>query len=185
MAGSRAIALAALALVSTDAAVADDPDTDAAALIQFGETWRDLYAKGDLTALMELYEPDAWLMTRHQPAKRGPEAIGDYLQSTIDSGAEASIAFDYEEVTVDGDYGFIISKWWLEIQPLDEADPVRDAGRSLVILKRGGGDQWRIWRDIDNHAADVTWSDDGRGAGDMTGDKRGDSAITAMTPPSR
>ena len=40
-------------------------------------------------------------MTRHQPAKRGPEAIGDYLQSTIDSGAEATIAFDYEEVTVD------------------------------------------------------------------------------------
>ena len=94
-------------------------------------------------------------MTRHQPARKGREAILDYFKSSREAGSTAEITFDYEDETINGDIAVKVSKWWLD-SPQAIGEPVRDAGRSLVIFKRGKDGLWRLWRDIDNHTPDVT-----------------------------
>ena len=127
---------------------------DAAALADFSAAWRKAYQSGDFDALTALYEPDAWLMTRDQPARKGREAIIAYFKASRQPGSKATIAFADENTVVDGDYAFKIALWRLE-SPKAVGEPFRDAGRSLVIFKRGPGGGWRLWRDIDNRTPDA------------------------------
>jgi uncharacterized protein (TIGR02246 family) len=131
-------------------------EADFAALESFSTEWRTAYQSGDFDAMADLYEPDAWLMTRDQPARKGRDAILEYFANSRQSGATATIVFDREERTIDGDYAFQIARWWLE-SPRAVGEPVRDSGRSLVIFKRGDDGRWRLWRDIDNNTPDVTF----------------------------
>ena len=131
-------------------------EADIAALEAFSTQWREAYQSGDFGSMADLYEPDAWLMTRDQPARKGRDAILEYFATSRQSGATASIVFEREERTIDGDYAFQIARWWLE-SPRAVGEPVRDAGRSLVIFKRGSDGGWRLWRDIDNNTPDVTF----------------------------
>lgn len=121
----------------------------------FGEKWRAAYQAGDLEALTDLYEPDAWLMTRRQPAKKSRDEVIAYFAAVKARGAKASIDFEYEDITIDGDYAFAISTWRLTVESPDGKPPFRDAGRSFLVFKRGEDDQWRVWRDMDNHTPDA------------------------------
>lgn len=129
---------------------------DRAALSAFSQSWRAAYEAGDFAMMAELYEPDAWLMTRDQPARRGRDAILDHFAASRQAGSPARIRFDTEQLVIDGDYAFKTSRWWLEKRS-GSGEPVRDAGRSLVIFKRGADGRWRLWRDIDNHTPDATF----------------------------
>lgn len=131
----------------------DRYETDIA-LADFTDRWRAAYEAGDFEAMRDLYEPDAWLMTRHQPARKSRDEILTYFKTSRQSGAKVSIKFEYEDETTDGEYAFKIAKWWLESQQAT-GEPIRDSGRSLVIFKRGPDGMWRLWRDIDNHTPDV------------------------------
>lgn len=128
---------------------------DNSSLKDFGDKWRAAYQAGDFEAMRDLYEPDAWLMTRDRPARKGVDEILTYFESSRQAGATASIIFDYEDEVIEGDLAIKIAKWWLEI-PKAVGEPIRDSGRSLVIFKRGDDGIWRLWRDIDNHTPDVT-----------------------------
>ena len=150
-----AAALIALALAAC-ASAPPSPEADLDALEAFSAEWRAAYQSGDFDAMADLYEPDAWLMTRDQPARKGRDAILEYFATSRQSGATATIVFDREERTIDGDYAFQIARWWLE-SPRAVGEPVRDSGRSLVIFKRGDDGRWRLWRDIDNNTPDVTF----------------------------
>lgn len=126
-------------------------------LEEFGPKWQAAYQSGDFASMRDLYEPDAWLMTRHQPARKGIDEILAYFKASREAGATAEITFDYEDETIDGDIAVKVSKWWLE-SPQAIGEPVQDSGRSLVIFKRGQDGIWRLWRDIDNHTPDVTFA---------------------------
>ena len=131
---------------------------DLAALDQLSEDWRSAYEAGDIEALRDLYEPDVWLMTRDQPAKKGREAVLAYFAAIKASGNKGDIKFDYEERTIDGNYAFNIAKWWLVVSGPGGEEVFRDSGRSFLVFKRGDDDRWRIWRDMDNHTPDVVFS---------------------------
>ena len=129
---------------------------DNSSLDNFGAAWSEAYEAGDFQSMRDLYEPDARLMTRDQPAKNGINEILAYFENSRESGATAEITFDYEEEIIDGDYAFKIAKWWLE-SPQAIGEPVQDSGRSLIIFKRADDGIWRLWRDIDNNTPDVTF----------------------------
>jgi len=131
-----------------------DIKVETAALNEFSTKWADAYSKGNFEAMRDLYEPDAWLMTRHQTARKGVDEILTYFADSRVEGSTAVIRFEDESATIDGDYAFKVAKWWLE-NPGAVGEPVKDSGRSLVIFKRGSDGVWRIWRDIDNHTPDV------------------------------
>jgi len=143
-----------LALCACGAETLASPDNSS--LDDFSVNWRAAYESGDFESMRGLYEPDAWLMTRHQPAHKGVDEILAYFKESREAGAKAEITFDYEDEVIEGNVSVKIAKWWLE-SPQAVGEPVRDAGRSLVIFKRGKDGVWRLWRDIDNHTPDVTF----------------------------
>ena len=127
---------------------------DEAALDAYSASWRAAYQTGDFDALSDLYEPDAWLMTRDQPARKGRDAILAYFKASRQPGSKAVITFESENTVIDGAYAFKIALWRLE-SPKAVGEPLRDAGRSLVVFKRGKDGKWRLWRDIDNRTPDA------------------------------
>lgn len=134
-------------------------EQDLNGLDEFSLAWRSAYQAGDFELMRDLYEPDAWLMTRDQPARKGVDAILAYFASSRQAGGSAKIKFETEQVNIDGDYAFKTAIWWLD-SPHAVGEPVRDSGRSLVIFKRGSDGKWRLWRDIDNNTPDVAIEDD-------------------------
>jgi uncharacterized protein (TIGR02246 family) len=148
----RNFALGLAVLLWSVAAAAKSADD--AALDAFSTAWRTAYQAGDFDALRDLYEPDAWLMTRDQPARKGREAILAYFKASRQPGSTAVITFESEDTVIDGDYAFKIALWRLE-SPKAIGEPLRDAGRSLVVFKRGEDGKWRLWRDIDNRTPDA------------------------------
>jgi len=120
------------------------------------DNWRSAYEAGDFEAMSDLYEADAWLMTRDRPALKNRDEILAYFKNARQSGVKASIEFEVEDRVFAKEYVFQTAMWWLEI-PQKDGENIRDAGRSLVIFKRSDDGKWRIWRDIDNHTPDVTF----------------------------
>lgn len=133
-----------------------DQTAELTALDSFSTNWAAAYQNGDFESMRDLYEPDAWLMTRNQPARKGVDAILEYFAESREAGSKATISFEDEDETIDGNYAFKVAKWWLE-SPQAIGEPVRDSGRSLVVFKRGNDGVWRLWRDIDNNSPDVNF----------------------------
>jgi ketosteroid isomerase-like protein len=108
--------------------------------------------------MRRLYEPDAWLMTQGAPAAKGVEAILAYLKRNKASGTKASFDFTPELITIDGNRGYLISKYWMTLTRAN-GEKAEAAGRSFLVFKRGGDGAWRLWRDMDNQAPDVRMED--------------------------
>ena len=153
-----------LVLIAFFVALPAAANDDLAALDQLGEDWRNAYQAGDIDGLRALYEPDVWLMTRDQPAKKGRDAVLAYFEAIAASGNKGDIKFEYEERVIDGDYAFNIAKWWLIVSGPDGNEIFRDSGRSFLVFKRGDDGKWRIWRDMDNHSPDVVFPNKGADA---------------------
>jgi uncharacterized protein (TIGR02246 family) len=127
---------------------------DIDALDQLSQNWRAAYEEGDFAVMEDLYEVDAWLMTRHQPARKGRDNIISYFKAARLSGAKAQIKFEPEQIEFDGDYAFKTAYWWLSV-PRANGTTLEDSGRSFVVFRRGFDKKWRIWRDMDNNTPDV------------------------------
>jgi uncharacterized protein (TIGR02246 family) len=149
-----AAACASLFLIGGAFAAEAGPAEDIAALKAFGDKWIALYTAGDVEGLQALYEPDAWLMPKGRSAKKGLDEIVAFFEMRTGGGA-LDMRFDYEDVRIEGDMGYLISKWWLDFTPNGADQPIRDAGRSFVVFRKGGDGQWRVWRDMDNLTPDV------------------------------
>lgn len=131
-------------------------------LVQAGERWRELYEAGDWEALRTLYTDDAVLMTQGQPRIQGADKIIAFLQRLPAAGAAVTFRFLPEEVEmVSGEgganLGFVTAKYRMDIA-FPQSEPAIVAGRSLLIYKWQDG-AWKLWRDIDNLAPDVTAAD--------------------------
>lgn len=137
---------------------APESNVDRQAILDHGELWTSLYEAGAFNDMKPLYEADAWLMTNGAPAAKGVDAIIAYLADSKARSRNVSFAFEPENITIDGNYGFLTSKYWMTIETASP-EPLEVAGRSFLVFKRGGDGQWRIWRDIDNQAPDVRIAD--------------------------
>lgn len=93
-------------------------------------------------------------MTDRAPAQIGADAIVAYLRRFGDSGAKVDFRFEPEDIRVERPYGFVIAKYWMTAQVPGRAEPVKTAGRSLLVYKWRDG-TWRLWRDMDNTTPDV------------------------------
>jgi ketosteroid isomerase-like protein len=127
-------------------------------IIDHGKQWSALYEAGKIDEMRILYEPDAWLMTEGAAAAKGVDAILAYLKRNKASGNKIAFSFAPEQITIDGRYGFLISKYWMVIDT-QSGQHIEATGRSMLIFKRGKDRKWRIWRDMDNKAGDVSFAD--------------------------
>lgn len=138
-----------------------DRADDIAALTSLSETWTELYIAGDFDAMRELYEPDAVLMTRDRPVRRGRDAILTYFADTRQPELTSTMTFDVEDTLFETGFAFQTSLWWFEGH-FPDGRSVRDSGRSFLIYKQGPTGVWRIWRDIDNHTPDAVFKDESK-----------------------
>ncbi len=142
-------------LVSAWTAVSITDKENVVAVNKAAELWIQRFKAGDLDALMELYEPDAFVALHGQPAMRGVDAIRTYFESRI---GRPGVEFDLEieEIQIHGDVAHLVSKYWFQL-PIENGEMFRDAGRSLLIYKKSPEHGWRIYLDIDQATPDVTW----------------------------
>ena len=167
----RALAVLPLAFLlmgcpPTDAMRADwaaQQQTQETALAQAGERWRTTYMAGDWEALRALYTDDAVLMTQGQPRIEGADNIIAFLQRLGNAGASVDFYFEDEEVTApseygNADFGFVTAKYRMDITFPGADEPTVVVGRSFLVYKWEDG-MWKLWRDMDNLAPDVTAED--------------------------
>lgn len=133
----------------------NDIEEDEAEVRAHGQTWLARYKAGDLDGLMALYEPDAILALHDQPVRRGVDEIRAYFAPGMGQ-SEVEFELDIEDVEVYGDRAWLVSKYWLRATGKSSGYVYEDAGRSLIIYRRGGDGEWRIAADIDNNTPDVT-----------------------------
>jgi uncharacterized protein (TIGR02246 family) len=119
-----------------------------------GSRWAAYYKAGDLDSLMTLYTDDAIVALHGQPALYGKDAVRQYFSTRIGK-ADTQFELDYELEEVHGDIAYIISKYWLVATNRETGSMYRDAGRSLLVYKRGANGDWLIAADIDQATPDV------------------------------
>ncbi len=119
-----------------------------------GSRWAEFYKAGDLDSLMTLYTDDAIVALHGQPALYGKDAIRQYFSTRIGT-ADTEFELDYELEEIHGDIAYIISKYWLVATDRETGDTYKDAGRSLLVYKRGPDGNWLIAADIDQATPDV------------------------------
>ncbi len=157
----RALVLTGLPwLALPGAALATDTTTDTAADVAAiraaAADWIRIYKSGDLDALLTLYTADPTVALHGKPVLRGREAVRNFFAPGIGK-AEVSFSIDVETIEVHGDVAHLISKYWMSATPPEGGDSFTDAGRSLLIYKRGADGRWRIHVDIDQATPDVSW----------------------------
>lgn len=156
-------ALAALALIgcattpSEPLAASPTNEQSSAGLVEAGERWRQLYEAGEWDTLRTLYTDDAVLMTQGTPKLEGADAIIAFLQRLSNMGATVKFAFEPEEALVENGLGFVTAAYRMDIV-IPGRDPAVVVGRSFLVYKWEDG-MWKLWRDMDNLAPDVTPED--------------------------
>ncbi len=133
---------------------AGTPEQREASLAAQGERWLAFYQNRNWPALRALYADDAVLMTQGQERIVGADAIVAFLRRVADTGGTAQFVFENEDVSHGGDNGFVTAKYRMTIA-YPGRDPITVTGRSFLVYKWQDG-QWKLWRDMDNLAPDVT-----------------------------
>ena len=149
-----ALLLIACSTTQTDQIATDDLDQIHAA----GKIWIQCYEALDPDCLADLYADDAILMWKETPHQNGLKSIKSYLKAffkTIETAHSVHIWFEYEDERIKNDQAILVFKWWLEIDFSPNTDPYRDAGRSLMVMRKIGMGEWKIWREMDNHSPDI------------------------------
>jgi uncharacterized protein (TIGR02246 family) len=122
---------------------------DIRSIRQLAEDWRLGWLAGDAESLLSLYAEDPVLMPQDHPAVAGKEAIRSLHEPILKE-------FDFQsssalmEVEASGDWGYFWSTYVLTATPKAGGEPIKSAGKSLFVVRRSSGGEWRITRLMDN-----------------------------------
>ena len=111
------------------------------------EQFTDAFRRGDAGTIAALYAGDAKLMPPNHPKVEGTEAIRSFWQGAMDMGVKDA-RIETEDVEEHGDAAFETGRYALTVEQ-GNGERVADAGKYVVIWKRGGG-AWKMAVDIFN-----------------------------------
>jgi len=116
---------------------------DERAIRQLVDTWMKASNAGDLAAVLDLMTDDVIFMVPGQEpfGKQQFRAASESMRGTAMDG-HAEIC----ELEVTGEWAWIRSHIELTVTPPGR-EPVRRAGHTLSILRKGGDRRWRLFRD--------------------------------------
>ncbi len=150
------LALLLAAPIPAGVAARIGPAADEAAIRDHTKAWIARFKAGDIDGLMALYMPDARLALHGQPMRVGVAAIRAGFAPALAAKPDVRFLLDIEDIRVDGDHAFLISKYWYESHGGGLPD-IWDAGRSLIEYQRDDDGRWKILVDIDQATPDVTF----------------------------
>jgi uncharacterized protein (TIGR02246 family) len=122
---------------------------DIRAIKQLAADWRSGWLAGDAESLLSLYAEDPVLMPQGQPAIVGKDAIRSIYQAVLKEVVIKSRGA-LMEVEASGDWGYFWSTYTLTATPKAGGKPIKSTGKSVFIVKREPGGDWKIARLIDN-----------------------------------
>ena len=111
-------------------------------------SWFELYNKGDVDGVANLYAEDALLMPPNAPAQTGRPAIRNFFATDIAATKAGGLTLRAATVTgvgVSGDSGWISGTFVV----LDASGKTIDTGKYMSVHKKVGG-SWPYTRDIWN-----------------------------------
>jgi uncharacterized protein (TIGR02246 family) len=118
------------------------PEQEIRALIT---KWIKASRAGDLDTILNLMTEDVIFLTPGNP----PMQRQDFIAAS--KSMAGKITFDahseVQEITVTGDQAICWTRLEIVVMPLAGGTPVKRAGNTLSVLRRGSDNQWRIWRD--------------------------------------
>ncbi len=124
-------------------------DEDIKAIKQLAEDWRAGWLTGNAELLLSLYADDPVLMPQDHPPVIGKKAIRPLYESVLNEFKIESQG-KLMEVEASGDWGYFWSTYSLTATPKTGGQPVKSAGKSVFIVKRQPGGDWKIVRLMDN-----------------------------------
>lgn len=134
---------------------------DVATICAQAQRWIEVFEAGDIDGLMRLYMPDAEVALHGQPKLVGVAAIRAFFAPVLAARPKVTFRLDVEQVRVDGDSAWLMSRYWYVSEPRDGGAAYTDAGRSLLVYRRDRGasrqGEWKILVDIDQGTPDVSF----------------------------
>jgi ketosteroid isomerase-like protein len=167
MVGIATAAMSQEKKIAEESKKADHAD-DLAAVKQLSKDYAAAWAKGDPELLLACYADDAVVIMSHEDPIVGKEALRELYEHVFASqkteeegGGEASmgeaIGFNPEDYTwttegdgrksdVSGDLGYLWSAYATVATPKPgvDAEPIRDSGVSLLIVRRQEDGAWKV-----------------------------------------
>jgi uncharacterized protein (TIGR02246 family) len=136
---------------------------DIAAINQLAEDWRAGWLTGDPETLLALLSDEPVLIMSHEPAIIGKEAIRELYQYvfenytfTSDENYTRTSDVEQMEVEVDGDLGYIWSRYTNTETPKAGGETIEDHGHSVLIVRRQHDGSWKIARLIATRSQPTT-----------------------------
>ena len=105
------------------------------------ERFSELLAKGDLDAMVELYEPDAAFVPQPGAQVAGREAIREALAAFL--AVKPRMTGRIEKVLLAGDTALVANRWSLSGTAPD-GSPVEMAATSADVVRRRSDGSWGI-----------------------------------------
>ncbi len=127
-------------------------------ITDWAANWKMHLEAGEIEKLRDMFEPDAILMANGAPLLRGVDAILEFLGRNKAAGNQVSIDFANEEIGIEGSRAYLTAKCWMTIT-LAKGSTINVRGRSFLVFKLGADRKWRLWKDMDNQAPDVSVED--------------------------
>jgi uncharacterized protein (TIGR02246 family) len=127
-------------------ATADLTADDHAAIEATLQTFVDGVLAGDAVMIAGTYTEDALLMPPNHPNVTGREAIEAYFASWP---PVSELDCQITEVNGSGDTAYIVGKYTMTI-PMEEGDPIQDAGKFFEVRKKQADGSWLFHRDMFN-----------------------------------
>ena len=136
---------------------------DIAAINQLAEDWRAGWLTGDPETLLDLLSDEPVLIMSGEDPIIGKEAIRELYQYVFenytfvsDENYTRTTDVEQMEVEVDGDLGYIWSKYTNTETPKVGGETTEDHGQSVIIVRRQHDGSWKIARLIINRSQPST-----------------------------
>jgi uncharacterized protein (TIGR02246 family) len=136
---------------------------DIAAIRQLAEDWSAGWLSGDPETLLALLSDEPVLIMSHEPAIIGKEAIRTLYQYvfenytfTSDENYTRTTDVEQMEVEVDGDLGYIWSRYTNTETPKAGGETIEDHGQAVSIVRRQHDGSWKFARLIINRSQPST-----------------------------
>lgn len=119
---------------------------DEQAIRQLIETWLAATRDGGIDTVLGLMTEDVVFLTPGQAPMIGRDAFAAGLRPMLATHTIASSSA-VEEIAVVGDMAYSRTRLAITVTPKVGGEPMRRAGHTLSVLRKGGDGKWRITRD--------------------------------------
>jgi uncharacterized protein (TIGR02246 family) len=107
--------------------------------------WLEASRDGDLDTILNLMTEDVIFLTPGSP----PMYRQDFIAGSKSMAGKVTLEAhsEVQEITVTGDQAICWTRLEITVTPLAGGAPIKRAGNTLSVLRRGPDGRWRIWRD--------------------------------------